>query len=63
MAEIQIELDSEEREYLLELLESVLKDTLVEEHRTRAPNYRQIVLRRENLLQSVLTKIRQQPVG
>jgi len=47
MGEIQLTLNAEEREYLAGLLETVLKDTLVEEHRTRTPSYRQHVLERE----------------
>ncbi len=59
MTESQVPLSSEEFRYLAELLESVLKDARVEEHRTRAPSYRQHVLRQERLIQGLLDKLRQ----
>jgi hypothetical protein len=38
MPDIQISLTSEEREWLQGLLETFLKETQVEEHRTRTPS-------------------------
>ena len=62
MGELQLTLTAEEREYLVNLLETVLKDTRVEEHRTRTPSYREFVLRQEELINQVLSKL-QQPAG
>jgi hypothetical protein len=59
MAELQVTFTAEEREYLLELLEHVLKETRIEEHRTRTPSFREHVLHREELLQQVMNKLRQ----
>ncbi len=59
MAESTLTLTSEERQFLAELLELVLKDTQVEEHRTRTPSYRDHILQREGLIASLLGKIRQ----
>lgn len=59
MAELQLTLTSEEREYLGNLLETVLKETRVEEHRTRAPAYREHVLQKENVIIGLLGKLGQ----
>jgi hypothetical protein len=58
MAETQLMLTAEERQYLVELLEVTLKDTRIEEHRTRTPSYRESVLHREDLLTGLLNKLR-----
>jgi hypothetical protein len=57
MAEFQLTLAAEERQFLVELLERSLKETRVEEHRTRKPTYREFVLHQEDLLQSLLNKL------
>jgi hypothetical protein len=59
MAEPQLTLTAEERQFLVGLLEMVLKDTLVEEHRTRTLSYREHILHREELINSLLSKLRQ----
>ena len=61
MAEQQLMLTADERKYLVELLCKVLKDAQIEEHRTRSPSYREIVLRDEKLLESLLSKLGQPP--
>jgi hypothetical protein len=61
MAELQMTLSDEERQYLVELLEITLKDTRIEEHRTRTPLYRENVLRQEGLIEGLLNKLRQPP--
>jgi hypothetical protein len=61
MTELQITLNADERQYLLDLLERTLKDTRVEEHRTRTPTYREYVLQQEDIIQAVLNKLRQSP--
>jgi hypothetical protein len=57
MAELQLTLTAEEREYLAGLLEVTLKDTRVEEHRTRTPSYREHVLHQEDLIVKLLSKL------
>ena len=59
MAESHLTLTAEERDYLVVLLEGVLKDKRVEEHRTRAPSYREVILNQERLIASVLEKLGQ----
>ena len=61
MAESQLALSDEERAFLVEFLQTVWKDTLVEEHRTRTPSYREVVLRQENLIAGLLSKLGQPP--
>ena len=57
MAEHQLTLTAEERQFLVGLLELVLKDTKVEEHRTRTPSYREHIVRREQLIADLLRKL------
>jgi hypothetical protein len=59
MAEFQIALTTEERDYLVKHLETVLKETQVEEHRTRTPAYRAHVLHEEGVITALLTKLQQ----
>lgn len=61
MAEFQLTLTDEERTFLSELLETTLKQRLIEEHRTRTPSYREGVLRQENTINGLLVKLRQPP--
>jgi hypothetical protein len=61
MAEQQLTLSDEEREYLAALLENTLKETLVEEHRTRTPSYRRDVVHREDIIRGLLAKLRPSP--
>jgi hypothetical protein len=57
MIELHPTLTAEERDFLVALLESILKETLIEEHRTRTPLYRQHVLHKEDLIRGLLTKL------
>ena len=59
MNEFQLTLTAEERQYLVDLLKTVLKDTRVEEHRTRTPLYRESVILKETLLVDLLKKLGQ----
>jgi hypothetical protein len=59
MAESQLTLTTEERDYLVALLQTSLNERRVEEHRTRTPNYREHVLREESLIAGVLAKLGQ----
>jgi hypothetical protein len=58
MVDKQLTLTAEEQEYLLGLLETARKATLVEEHRTRALEYREHIVQREALITSLLEKLR-----
>jgi hypothetical protein len=58
MSETSLMLTSEERGYLADLLERVLKDTRVEEHRTRTPSYREHVLHQEDVILALLGKLK-----
>jgi len=57
MNHFQITLAAEERDYLAEVLQAVLKDKRVEEHRTRTPTYRQGILHEEDLIRVLLEKL------
>ena len=59
MTDLELTLTASEREYLLELLERALKDTRVEEHRTRTPSYREHVVQREDIIKGLLSKLGQ----
>jgi hypothetical protein len=59
MADLQITLTSQESEYLIGVLETALKETRIEEHRTRTPSYRQHVQQHEVLLTGLLKKLGQ----
>jgi hypothetical protein len=52
---------AEEQQFLVNLLERTLNDLRIEEHRTRAPTYRQHVLHDEELLSSILSRLRTGP--
>jgi hypothetical protein len=58
MAESTLPLNGDERDYLVKVLETLLKDTRVEEHRTRTPSYREFVLNQEHLIEGLLSKLR-----
>jgi hypothetical protein len=58
MAELNLTFTNEEREFLVGLLETALRETRVEEHRTRAPSYREHILQKEHLVESVLSKLK-----
>ena len=57
MTDLMLNLSTEECEFLGTLLENVLKDTRIEEHRTRAPSFREHVLRDEDLIIGLLRKL------
>ncbi len=57
MPAIQLTLTAEERDYLTTLLESVLKDKRIEEHRTRTLSYRPGIIHEEDVLKSLLGKL------
>lgn len=59
MPDLQVTLTTEERQYLTELLESTLKETQIEEHRTRKPSYREHVVHQEDVIVALLNKLRQ----
>jgi hypothetical protein len=57
MPDSQLTLTDEERQYLTDLLREVLKETRVEEHRTRTPLYRASVLHQETTIVNLLNKL------
>jgi hypothetical protein len=57
MNEFQLSLAAGEREYLVSLLQTALKETRIEEHRTRTPSYREYVVQNEDLLEGLLNKL------
>jgi hypothetical protein len=63
MAELQLTLTAEERDYLVSLLETTLKDTRIEEHRTRTLSYREHVVHREEVIIGLLSKLGKPPAA
>jgi hypothetical protein len=61
MGDTQITLTADERSYLVQVLESALKNHRVEEHRTRAPSYREQILQEEKILEQLLAKLGHTP--
>jgi hypothetical protein len=59
MTESSLTLTVEERDFLVSLLESTLKNARIEEHRTRTPTYREHVLHNEELISGLLKKLGQ----
>ncbi len=59
MAEFQLTITAEERQYLLDLLERRLAESLVEERHAHKRTYRKDMLHQEDLVQSLLNKFRQ----
>jgi hypothetical protein len=57
MNDTALNLTTEERQYLVELLHTALKDTQIEEHRTRNLSYREHVVHREDIIASLLQKL------
>ena len=57
MTETQLSLNAGERDCLVELLKEALKGFRVEEHRTRAPSFREHILAREKLITAILQKL------
>jgi hypothetical protein len=56
-AAFTLALSAEEREMLRHLLERVLRDKQVEDHRTDSITFRELVQRQETLLQNVIDKL------
>ena len=61
MADLQLTLSTQERDCLVHVLETTLKNHRVEEHRTRAPSYREQILQEEKLLEQLLSKLGHSP--
>jgi hypothetical protein len=58
MAESQFELSADERSFLVSLLEIAQKETRIEEHRTRAPSYREHIVHQGDLIAELLAKLK-----
>jgi hypothetical protein len=61
MSELQLTLTRDERDYLANLLKDILKEKLVEEHRTRKPSYRGVVVHEEDTIKALLQKLGESP--
>jgi hypothetical protein len=61
MPDQPLTLSGEERNFLVGLLETTLKEARIEEHRTRTPSYREHVLRDEKLIEDLLCKLGRPP--
>jgi hypothetical protein len=61
MSDLQLTLTASERKFLVDLLDRVLKERQIEEHRTRTPSYREHILEQETLIVQLLNKLRQPP--
>ncbi len=57
MATFQLALTTEERAYLESLLQTAQKETRIEEHRTRAPDYREHVIQQGDVIAAILRKL------
>ena len=57
-AEFVLNLTEEERSQLLNWLEQKQRNTLVEEHRTDSPKYKDYVLHKEEILEKLINKLR-----
>ena len=57
MADLQNTLSAEERTYLTTLLNEILKEELVEEHRTRKPSFRATVVHEEDTIKAIISKL------
>jgi len=60
MPDSQLTLTDDERTMLMEILETAMKNILVEEHRTDAMSYRKRVLEKENVIAKILEKLKGQ---
>jgi uncharacterized protein YeaC (DUF1315 family) len=63
MADFQLNLTDEERELLMDILTSELKEKRVEEHRTDSMDFKRIVAHQEELIEQMLNKLRRVPVA
>jgi len=59
MSELHLTLNDQERECLRELLTRALKETRVEGHRTRGPNYREHLVEQEHCIAGLIEKLGQ----
>jgi hypothetical protein len=62
MADTTLTLTADECDTLVRLLEETLKATRIEEHRTRVPSARQVILKQEDIVASILRKLGKPPV-
>jgi len=61
MVDTPLNLSADERSYLIQLLETTLKNHRVEEHRTRTPTYREQILQEEKLIEQMLARLGHAP--
>jgi hypothetical protein len=63
MNEFQLLLSTEEKDYLVRLLNTVLRETRVEVHRTHTPGFRESVIGEESLVRRLLARLEPAPAG
>jgi hypothetical protein len=63
MPELTLTVTAEERAFLEQHLEDVLKETRIEEHRTRTITYRKGIVEREKVILSLLAKLKPPPAS
>jgi hypothetical protein len=63
MADIHLSLTGEERNLLVEILDSELKEKRVEERHSATTDYKQVVAHEEEILGGILQKLRPVAVG
>jgi hypothetical protein len=61
MAEQSMTVTAEEREFLVHFLATALKDAKIEEHRTKTMSFREHIVEREHLIESLLSKLGHKP--
>jgi hypothetical protein len=61
MADTPLTLTADERKFLADLLQHARMETLVEEHRTRTPSFRELVQQRGAVINALLAKLGQPP--
>jgi hypothetical protein len=59
MPDTQLALSTEEKTFLVDFLQAVLRDTRIEEHRTRTPSFREHIVQKEHMVEGLLTKLGQ----
>jgi DNA-directed RNA polymerase beta' subunit len=58
MSQVNLTVTTEERDYLQRVLQKALEEVRVEVHRTHTPDFRQQVLKEEELIRGLLAKVK-----
>jgi len=57
MSQVNLTVTAEERDYLQRILQNALEEVRVEVHRTHTPDFRQRVMKEEELVRGLLAKV------